>query len=1339
MLVQDGNIDISFIISQKTRERDYWLNKLSGDLVRSSFAYDYKKKDSPGYCLEKLEFKLTKELFSKLMILGKGSDVKLNMILAAGLAVLLGKYSGNRSIVVGAPILKQEIHAKFVNTVLALRSELSPGLTFKELLLQTRETIMAAAENQNYPVKALLNHLNMPFSEDYFPLFDVVILLENIHDRTYIPQDIRPNMIFSFLRTEGSLAGKLEYNSSLYSQTRVEQIITHFSNVMRGALLDVDTKISDIDMLSPEERRQILVDFNNEDGEYGTPAGKTAHRLFEEQAEKKPGRIVCVYEDRQLTYKELNEKADRMAKVLAGKGVTPDTIVGLMVERSVEMMVGIFAILKAGGAYLPIEWEYPDSRNLFLVKDSRIDIVLTQEFLMGEKEAVFKDFSPGCIVPIDDESVYTARTAEAFNPGADIKPGNMAYVIYTSGTTGKQKGVVLEHRNLTNLVYGLKRKIYMNYKKNLKIVLVSPFVFDASVKQIFAAPLLGHCLHIASKSTRIDGTALIEFYKRHQIDISDGTPTHLKILRETMTMDMGGLEVGCFLIGGEPLDRDTLEDFLTPFEKYMGRGKREEKLPGIVNVYGPTECCVDTTVYRTVRENPDVNQIIPIGKPLPNVQLYILGLGNELQPVGVGGEIYISGIGVARGYLNSPLLTAEKFVENPFSPGTRMYKSGDFGRWMPDGNIEFLGRADNQVKIRGYRIELEEIENHMLKYPGIKEAVVLVKGESMEDKYLCGYFAGAEPNSLDTTQIREYLLKELPEFIVPSRFIQLEKMPLTSNGKVDRRGLPEPAADGPGNSYAAPRGALEKELIRLWSEVLNAEPGNIGIDDNFFEIGGHSLRATILISKIYKAFDIMISLQDMFKNPTIRGTAAYIKNNTKDSCSAIPQAAKKEYYPLSSAQKRLYAVHQLDPGAASYNLASPVILEGALSVDRLESVFQELINRHESLRTSFEVIEGEPRQRIPGNVPFAVKKYRMKEDEAVEFVREGFIRPFILSKAPLLRVGVINISENRNVMIIHLHHIIADGTSVGILQEEIMELYEGKTLPPLRLQYKDYCLWQNSEEQKEIEKKQEQFWLKKFAGEIPKLNLPLDFSRPSLRSFEGSSKRFGMGVEKSRKIKELSRQEGITLYMFLLALFNTFLFKITGQEDILVGTPIANRRHADLQPIVGMFANVVVMRNFPGRNKTFRTLLQEIKINTLESFDNQDYKLENLIDRVIKKVDVSRYSLYEVSLLLQNMEHPDIENKDLRMISIESSLKVSRSDLLFLGNDRGEEIDIMVEYCPRLFKEKTIQMFIDTFNQVTASVLEDMDIHLKDIEISAPDVIAAKTGIHQLDQLELGF
>jgi len=658
---------------------------------------------------------------------------------------------------------------------------------------------------------------------------------------------------------------------------------------------------------------------------------------------------------------------------------------------------------------------------------------------------------------------------------------------------------------------------------------------------------------------------------------------------------------------------------------------------------------------------------------------------------------------------------------------------------MPDGNIEYLGRADNQVKIRGYRIELEEIENHMLKYPGIKEAVVLVKGESMEDKYLCGYFVGAEPNSLDITQIREYLLKELPEFIVPSRFIQLEKMPLTSNGKVDRRGLPEPAADGPGNSYAAPRGALEKELIRLWSEVLNAEPGNIGIDDNFFEIGGHSLRATILISKIYKAFDIMISLQDMFKNPTIRGTAAYIKNNTKDSCSAIPQAAKKEYYPLSSAQKRLYAVHQLDPGAASYNLASPVILEGALSVDRLESVFQELINRHESLRTSFEVIEGEPRQRIPGNVPFAVQKYRMKEDEAVEFAREGFIRPFILSKAPLLRVGVINISENRNVMIIHLHHIIADGTSVGILQEEIMELYEGKTLPPLRLQYKDYCLWQNSEEQKEIEKKQEQFWLKKFAGEIPKLNLPLDFSRPSLRSFEGSSKRFGMGVEKSRKIKELSRQEGITLYMFLLALFNTFLFKITGQEDILVGTPIANRRHADLQPIVGMFANVVVMRNFPGRNKTFRTLLQEIKISTLESFDNQDYKLENLIDRVIKKADVSRYSLYEVSLLLQNMEHPDIENKDLSMINIESSLKVSRSDLLFLGNDRGEEIDIMVEYCPRLFKEKTIQMFIDTFNQVTASVLEDMDIHLKDIEISAPDVIAAKTGIHQLDQLELGF
>lgn len=1344
---------ITLAASQQVKERDYWLEKLSGRIKKSSFPYDWiksngkRKKDSFKFCIER-------ELFSALNRLSSGNEQRLHIILTAALVVLLEKYTANKDIIVGTPIYIQDVEGEFINTVLVLRNRVKANMTFKELLLQeVRQCIIESTENQNYPIETLLYKLDKPFSEDDdFPLFDVILMVENIHAKRYI-HNIHTNTVFSFLKKDQLIEGTLEYNFSRYKRSTVERIVEHFLNVLKCALSDVNVKVSEINILSAEEQQQLLFNFNSTDTEYDRD--KTIPELFEEQVRKIPDNIAAVgrgwygqdhhtlnkngvwgedgrrdAELHYLTYKELNKKANQLAHQLRTKGVKPDTLVGIMLGRSLEMIKGIMAILKAGGAYLPLDPELPQKRIMSILNNSQCRLLLTSKTYNG------KDYSGNGreLIDIGTEGIYNGDTA---NPERINKPENLAYVIYTSGSTGEPKGVMVEHRNLNNLVVGLNRTIYQNYSQYLKVCLVSPFVFDASVKQIFGALLQGYGLFIVPEEARLDVEQLFEFYRKHAIDISDGTPAYIRILTEAMVGSSSEPGVKHFLIGGEALSWKIVKDFFSGFPS-------RALLPKITNVYGPTECSVDTTAYDVPGENINSFADIPIGKPMPNCKVYILDSNKNLVPVGVTGELYISGAGVGRGYLLDEGLTREKFISNPFESGEKMYCSGDLARWLPDGNIIFIGRKDQQVKVRGFRIELEGIENQLLQHKEIKEAVVRLREDREKDKHLCAYVvcAGEAGKNFDFAGMREYLSRELPEYMVPNCFVQLEKIPLTPNGKVDHPALPEPRTGDTRTDYTAPRDDVDRKLLDIWSDVLKIEPEKIGIDSNFFEIGGHSLRATILISKIHKAFDTRIMLKEIFKTPTIRGISTHIRNNTKDRFVSIEPTETKEYYPLSSAQKRVYVVYQMDLNSTSYNLLWPVLLEGVPDLDRLERVFLALINRYESLRTSFEIIEGAPRQKISESVPFALEKYVMGEEEAIDFAREEFPRSFNLSEAPLLRVGVIKVGENRHIMMVNMHHIIADGTSVSILMNEFMQLYKGETLPALQLRYVDYSQWQNSEEQKEGEKKQEQYWLKQFEGEIPMLNLPIDFPRPAIRSFKGSSTQFIIGREETRKIKEMISQEDVTLYMLLLTVFNVFLFKITGQEDVLVGTPVANRRHTDLQPIVGMFANILVMRNYPRRNKSFRTFLQEVKRRTLQAFDNQDYKLEDLMDRVIEKKDTSRNSLFDVSFSLQNMEIPVIENSDLRMVSIERYFKASRYDLVFVAYDNDAQINVLVEYCTRLFKEETIQMFIENFNEIIVPVLENVDVLLKDIEISSVDVVAAKICPHQLDQLnqlEVGF
>ncbi|KAF6614167.1 AMP-binding protein, partial [Paenibacillus sp. EKM102P] len=674
----------------------------------------------------------------------------------------------------------------------------------------------------------------------------------------------------------------------------------------------------------------------------------------------------------------------------------------------------------------------------------------------------------------------------------------------------------------------------------------------------------------------------------------------------------------------------------------------------LVNLYGPTEATVDVSYFDC--EPDEAYAVIPIGKPIQNIRLYIVKEGTEqLQPIGVAGELCIGGVGVARGYLNRPELTAEKFVADPFAGGEagyeRIYRTGDLARWMPDGNIEYLGRIDHQVKIRGYRIELGEVETQLLQVESVREAVVMARADETGQKQMVAYYVAGQ--EIRASELRSELGRELPSYMVPSYFVQLEQMPLSPNGKIDRKALPAPEGSlQSGADYVAPRTWVEVKLAQIWQDVLGL--AQVGVKENFFEIGGHSLRATTLASKIHQELNKPLPLRSIFEAPTIEQLAAVLEGLDQVAYASIPVTETRTFYPLSSAQKRLYVLHQFDPQDVNYNMPSVLQVSGPLDVKRVEHVFRQLIARHATLRTRFELIDSEPMQWIEDAVPFEVEytkvqaagatvdtdqdtttdTYTRVNIEAQQRVR-SFVRPFDLKAAPLLRVGLVDLGvqgakqESQHLLMLDMHHIVSDGVSMEVLTDEFVRLYGGEELAPLRIQYKDYAVWQQSEAHQEWMQRQEAYWLDTFQGELPVLDLSTDFARPAVQSTAGDTIEFVLEREVSERLKELAAHTGATLYMVLLAAYTTLLHKYTGQEDIVVGTPIAGRPHAELESLVGVFINTLAMRNYPSSDKSFLDYLQEVKEHALRAYEHQDYPFEELVEKLNVTRDTSRNALFD--------------------------------------------------------------------------------------------------------------
>ncbi len=1334
--------------SKFLNQKDYWINKLSGDIPGSELLI--KKKQNRGIPggtdYDHVDIGFPEELCKKIMDLGRNSELSIYIILLTGLKALIYRCCNNSDVIVISPVLEANVTADTINKYLYVRDWVEGHMTCKDLLIQTRQSLLEAYENQDYPtsriMECLLNTDSAPAQEEIM-ISETVCLLTNIHDQKNIER-INNKLVFSFEKQNETISGSILFDPGVYETSILQQMAIHLVNLLEGALIDINTKVFDISFLTGREKKQLLDELNHCGKEF--PNEKRIHQLFEEQVRKTPDKIALVFEqqnpginrpkrgmevNRLFTYKELNKMANQLASVLSASGVSPGSIVGLMANPSIEMMVGIWGILKAGGALLPIDPTLPGKRIGALLRDCHSSLLLTGNTdienplsgLLQNLHLKASDQDTLRILKLDDFSRGFSR-----EPGEDLDYGNrqtdLAYVIFTSGSTGKPKGVPITHRNVIPLL--LYDREFFALGEDTRVMHNLSFTFDYGLEELFTTLMFGGTLYFSSQEKLTYPEEFVNFVNLHDINTLHTTPAFFRnILRGGQKMPgMGKLH-----FGGEKLTQKLVDDAV----------KQAAAHCIVYNGYGPTEASICAIIFpMTPSENHpiDFGESIPIGKPCANNLIYILDPGQRLLPMGAAGEICIGGVGVAPGYLNQPELTLKNFINNPYHPDDRLYLTGDLARWLPDGNIEFLGRIDTQVNLRGYRIELGEIENQLLTHENISEAVAVLLADNEGESFLCAYYIPGpardcrkpgeiSPKHADikVSELREYLSQRLPNYMVPSIFVPLDKIPLTTNGKVDKKALPPPQINGT-REYAPPGNETEEKLARIWSEVLGIEKDIISIDANFFELGGHSLKATILLTKMHKAFHVKVPLVEIFQTPTIRGLAKYIKEAAKKRFLSIEPAELKEYYPLSSAQKRMFVLQLLDETNTSYNSTIMVILEGAPIKERLEAIFKSMIHRHEILRTSFEIRDGQPVQRIHDEVEFEIEYDDLATGghHSSFIIHHSFVRPFDLSRAPLLRVGLIKCQEAKQVLMLDMHHITIDGISWMIFIRELMNLYSGIEVPTLRVQYRDFSEWQREFFKSPEIKKQKEYWLKELSGEIPLLNLPIDFPRPVVQDFTGTTANFEIPIKETSRLNHLAKEENATLFMVLLAIFYILLAKISGQEDIIVGTPLAGRRHTDLEQMIGMFANTLVLRHYPTRTLTFKAFLREVKQRTLAAYENQDVQFEDLVEMLVKGRDTSRNPLFDVMFALETIDvpfaqPPNLELTDLKFIPYSYERKTSNFDLALQVEASQNTLNFSFLYRSRLFKKSTVDMLIHYFKNVTSQVCKNPQCKISDIHV----------------------
>jgi amino acid adenylation domain-containing protein len=1071
--------------------------------------------------------------------------------------------------------------------------------------------------------------------------------------------------------------------------------------------------------------RQLLNEWNNTQADY--PLTECFPQLFEQQVARTPNAVAVIFNQQQLTYHQLNARANRWARHLVELGVGLEKIVGLMGDRNIDFLTAMLAIFKAGGAYLPLNPAHPAERNQQVLAQSQVTLVLAQQNYQGMLAPIVAQLeSQPQLLDLED---LDRLEYDSDNLVARCCPGNLAYVIYTSGSTGTPKGAMLEQRGMVNHLYA--KITDLNLQADDLVAQTASQTFDISIWQFLVPLLVGGKVEIIHTELATDPTQLLAYIEERQISILEIVPSLLRGLLHQM--EVGGMEhqltnLRWLLLTGEPLPPQLARGWLAHY-------------PGIplLNAYGPTECSDDVTHYPI--ERPPAPEIVnlPIGKAVGNTQLYILDSQLQILPIGVAGELYVGGAGVGRGYLNNSQLTARAFIENPFNPqdSPRLYKTGDKARYLPDGNIEFLGRIDYQVKIRGNRIELGEIELVLSQHPQVREAIVIAREDRPGDLYLAAYIVVSEGNDAVVERsrwrslalgnnhriVRDFLKQKLPEYMVPGAFVYLPSMPLTANGKVDRKALPVPDLDRSLSiDFAPPTTPTQTTLAALWAEILHLP--QVGIHDNFFELGGHSLLATQVIIRLRPLFGVELPLRRLFELPTI-----FLLSESIEACqgsnlaqvAAIVPVDRTKPLPLSFAQSRLWFLDRLEGGSATYNMPEPLQLTGYLDITALELAVQAIVKRHEILRTSFQMVDGEPIQVISQHcqIPFPLLDLHHLEDAAQSSRLQSVAiaqsqQPFNLAVPPLLRVTLVRLGLESHVLLVTIHHIIADGWSMGIFIDELSALYQAACsgisaqLAELPIQYADFALWQRQWLTADVLQHQVDYWRQQLADLLPLLELPTDRSRPSIQTFCGGTTSFEIDRESTQQLKLLSQGAGATLFMTLLAAFATLLSRYSRQEEIAIGSPIANRNQSGIESLIGFFVNTLVLRTKLDGNPTFVELLARVREMTLGAYEHQDLPFEKLVEELQPERSLSYTPLFQVMFVLQNAPPSQLELPDLTIAPFKLDLVAARFDLTLQMTETAGGLTGELIYNRDLFDAATIDRMAGHFQILLAGIIANV-------------------------------
>ncbi|MDO3625447.1 amino acid adenylation domain-containing protein [Mucilaginibacter sp. BT774] len=1269
-------------------ELNYWTHKLKRVKPLNLFT-DSARSNKKSNNKRSSEFIVDEKLREQLTKFSDEQKVTLFVTLLSAYKVLLYRYSSQDDICVGNVICNAGVNSSRHNylSILPLRTEINNSNTFEELLQSVNATVNDAYQHQNVPFDKLTALISEDADLRSNPLYQVMFILQN---GVAIPSEYTlESDVTLFVKEEGSvLKSRIEYNSDLYKEDIISRIIDHFKILLSSIIANPKKNIGLLPILTEAEEHKLLHELNNTAIEY--PKDKSLIDLFEEQVNKTPDNIAVIFNDFEISYKELNILGNQFGDYLRNTyDVKPDDLIGLKLERGEWLIIAIIGILKAGGAYVPIDPDYPGERINYMINDSACGILID-----GEEIERFK-------------KVKNSYNKDNLKNGA--KGNNLVYCIYTPDSTGNPKGVLVEHRNVVNLIWS-QREVY-KITSDERVLQFTTIIFDHSTEQFWIALLTGAALVVPDKSTVSDLKALENYIIVKKVSHIHTVPA---VLVELSIDDMSNVKR--VITAGETCSPSLAQKWKGSFM--------------FINEYGPTETTITSVEYKA-EQSDKYHVFVPIGRPVANTDIYILDDHQRLLPFGALGEIYIGGDGVSRGYLNRPELTKEKFIADPFKNEKRIYRTGDLGRWLPDGNLEYVGRADDQVNIRGFRIELQEIASVLRKHHKVREAIIIAASINETDNELIAYTAG----DATANELKDYLKEQLPLYMVPGYYVHLDSIPITITGKVDRKALPIPESSVIFKPpHIAPSTEIEKSLVKLWAKVLNIPEKTIGLKNDFFDLGGHSIKAIRLLALIHKELGVKLPLNELFSKGTIEHQASMITNRELNTYEAIETIPEADEYRLSSAQKRLWILNHFEGAQSAYNIPYVISLEGHLNKIALTDAFRAMALRHEILRTNFKENEsGAVFQEVisPDKYVFELKETDLTKNADKYAVLNQIIElesfgGFDFIEGPLWRCHLVQLEDDKHVLIMVHHHIISDGWSMDIFRKEWGVLYNAYStgaapqLAPLSIQYKDYAAWHNKYLHSDNLIPHKEYWLKQFEGELPILELPAEKERPAIKTFNGSCVTTTIDNNVFDKLNRIGKALGGSLFMSLLACVNALMYRYTSQEDIVIGSEIAGREHPDLGNQIGFYVNTLAIRTrFDGLG-SFEALYKHVREVTLSAYEHQLYPYDELVDSLKLPRNVNRNPLFDVMVVLQNSMDQDAE---FTLNGLHTSRyktgehRVTKYDVNFIFSESKNGLELILEYNTDIYSDTQMHRMLSHFENLLAAIAQDPKQSIAAIDI----------------------